>query len=104
MPRTDSSDGGDNNKTVTEPWDGRRSPEFLKFKQDLLVYAAAIFLHEDDYSIAQGMLGSDQGGPAQGADPMPGQQQAGFANASRKRKKRQARAFTFVYQHINEDK
>ena len=29
MPRTDSSDGGDNNKMVTEPWDGRRSPEFL---------------------------------------------------------------------------
>ena len=84
MPRTDFSDADNRDRTGTEPWDGRCAPEFLKYKQDMLVFAAAIYLHEDDYSITQALLGGDQGGPAQGADPMPDQNQAGYTNATRK--------------------
>ena len=76
-----------------DAWDGSRSPLFLKFKRDFEAGADAIFLHEDDWSIWQACIGMDQGGQANGADPMPAQGQNGYTNAVRRRRKRQAKAF-----------
>ena len=50
------------------------------------------------------MEDSDQGGSANGADALPGQAQAGYANAVRRRKKRQARAYEVVYSHITDER
>ena len=69
----------------------------MKFKRDFKVGAAALFNHEDDYSIWEGCIDMDQGGQGQGADPMPGANQNGYSNAVRRRKKRQNKVFERVY-------
>ena len=42
-------------------WNGSRSPEFRKFKRDFKAGANALFLHEDDYSVWQACIDTDQG-------------------------------------------
>ena len=61
-------------------------------------------MHEDDYSIWSACNDNDQGGGSQGADPLPAQGQNGHANAVRKRRKRQAKAFSIIYQHISDER
>ena len=63
-----------------------------------------MFLHEDDWSIWQACIDSDQGGQAQGADALPGPNQSGHANAVRRRKRRQKTAFKIVYKHIDNER
>ena len=75
-----------------DAWRGARTPEFRKFKRDFKASADAMFLHEDDYSVWQAMADTDQGGRDPNADPLPGQNQAGYANAVRRRKRRQKTA------------
>ena len=91
-------------RTYCEPHDGARSPNFLAFKRNFKTGSSAHFLSEDDYSIWQACQDSDQGGNAAGADPLPGPQQAGYANAVRRRKKRQAQAFERVYAHTDDER
>ena len=50
------------------------------------------------------MADTDQGGRAQGADALPGANQAGHANAVRRRKRRQKTAFKIVYKHIDNER
>ena len=66
--------------------------------------ASAFFLNEDDWSLWQACNDTDQGGQAQGADPLPAQGQNGHANAVRRRKKRQAKAFERVYAHVEDER
>ena len=89
---------------LCDPWHGARTPEFRKFKRNLKAVADALFLHEDDYSIWQAMADVDQGGNGQGADPLPGPNQAGHANAVRRRKRRQKTAFKIVYKHFDNER
>lgn len=96
-PKRDES--GD--RMLCDPWHGARTPEFRTFKRNLKAVADALFLHEDDYSIWQAMADVDQGGNGQGADPLPGPNQAGHANAVRRRKRRQKTAFKIVYKHFD---
>ena len=63
-----------------------------------------MFLHEDDWSIWQACTDMDQGGQGQGADALPAQGQNGHANAVRRRKKRQAKAFERIYAHMEDER
>ena len=63
-----------------------------------------MFLQEDDSSIWSACNDMDAGGSAPGADPMPGPNQNGHANAVRRRAKRQAKAFAIVYAHISDER
>ena len=83
-------------RLLCDPWRGARTPEFRKFKRDFKASADALFLHEDDYSVWQAMADADQCGRAQNADALPGPNQAGHANAVRRRKRRQKTAFKIV--------
>ena len=74
-------------RLLCDAWRGARTPEFRKFKRDFKASADAMFLTEDDYSVWQAMADTDQGGQAQGADALPGPNQAGHANAVRRRKR-----------------
>ena len=89
-------DEANKNVKYTTPWGGGRGPGFRKFKRDLRVSCQAVYLHDDDYSLWQAMTGMDQGGPGNGADAMPAQGANGYTNAFRKRRKRQAKAYTPV--------
>jgi hypothetical protein len=91
-------------RTYCDPWDGSRSAAFLKFKRDFKAGADAHFLSEDDFSLWSACQDMDQGGGAAGADPLPGPQQAGYTNAIRRRKKRQAQAFERVYAHTCDER
>jgi hypothetical protein len=94
----------DNNSKITlfcEAWNGSRTLEFLKFKRDFMAGMGAYFLHEDDYSLAKAILDVDQGGQGAGADALPAPGQNGYANAVRRRNKRQAKAYERVYAHID---
>ena len=91
-------------RLFTIAWNGSRSPQFKKFARDLSTGADAQFLHEDDHSIWQAMTDVDQGGQGVGAEAMPTQMQAGFTNATRRRKKRQNKAYAVVYNHIDNDR
>ena len=91
-------------RLLCDPWRGARTPEFRKFKRDFKASADALFLHEDDYSVWQAMADADQGGRAQNADALPGPNQAGHANAVRRRKRRQKTAFKIVYKHIDNER
>ena len=66
--------------------------------------ADAFFLNEDDWSLWQACSGMDQGGPAAGADALPALGQNGYQNAVRRRKKRQAKAFQLVYNHVDDER
>ena len=72
---------------ICDPWNGSRTLGFLKFKRDFAAGMGAHFLHEDEYSLWQACIDTDQGGNAQGADPMPGANQNGHTNALRRRKR-----------------
>ena len=80
-----SKDDSPTNRLFTDPWNGSRTPAFLKFKRDFSAGMGATFLHEDDYSLWQACTDMDQGGQGQGADAMPAAGQNGFANAARRR-------------------
>ena len=90
-------------RLLCDPWRGARTPEFRKFKRDFKASADAMFLTEDDYSVWQAMADTDQGGQAQGADALPGPNQAGHANAVRRRSG-QKTAFKIVYKHIDNER
>ena len=91
-------------RLLCDAWRGARTPEFRKFKRDFKASADAMFLHEDDYSVWQAMADTDQGGRDPNADPLPGQNQAGYANAVRRRKRRQKTAFKVIYRHIDNER
>ena len=102
---TDRENSTSGSRLYTEgPWNGSRTPAFLKFKRDFEAGAGAHFLHEDDYSIWQACNDKDQGGQAAGADALPGPQQAGYTNAVRRRKRRQAKAYHMVYMHVDDER
>ena len=92
------------NRLFCDAWNGTRSPAFLKFKRDFRAGAAAMFLHEDDYSVWQACCDADQGGNDPSADALPAQGQAGYLNCVRRRKKRQAKAFSIVYSHTSDER
>ena len=102
-----SKPSDDDNKRITlfsDRWNGSRTPAFLKFKRDFAAGADSFFMPEDDWSIWQACIDTDQGGLGQGADPFPAQGQNGHANAVRKRRKRQAKAFSIIYQHMDDER
>ena len=94
-----SKEDSGGNRLWCDQWCGARNPGFRKFKRDYAAGATATFLHEDDYSLWQAMNDTDQGGLAHGADAMPAVNAAGYLNAMRRRKRRQAKAFERVYAH-----
>ena len=49
-------------------------------------------------------MDTDQGGQAVGADAMPAVNAAGYLNAMRRRKRRQAKAFERVYAHQEDER
>ena len=99
-----SKDDSPTNRLFTDPWNGSRTPAFLKFKRDFSAGMGATFLHEDDYSLWQACTDMDQGGQGQGADAMPAAGQNGFANAARRRRRRQAKTFERVYAHMEDER
>jgi len=99
---TKSDFGG--NRMWCDAWSGARSPAFRKFIRDFSTGASATFLSEDDWSLWQAMTDLDQGGQGPNADAMPGPNQAGHANAVRRRRRRQAKAYECVYRHIEDDR
>ena len=104
MSSRDTDDSGRNRLFTIAPWDGSKTQGFRKFLRDFKTGANALFLSEDDYSIWQACLDMDQGGNHVNADQLPGPNQAGYANAVRKRKKRQAKAFEKVYMHQDDER
>ena len=80
---TENKQGEFSDRLLCDPWRGARTPEFRKFKRDFKASADAMFLSEDDYSVWQAMADTDQGGRGQGADALPGPNQAGHAKAKR---------------------
>ena len=100
----DSKDNSKSNALFTEPWNGSRTPGFLKFKRDFAAGMGASFLHEDDYSLWQAATDIDQGGLANGADAMPAQGQSGHANATRRRRRRQMKTYERIYAHIDDER
>ena len=90
-------------KLFTEaPWNGSRTPAFRKFKRDIQAGADAYFLHEDENSILQAWLDTDTGGQDPAADPLPAVGVNGHINAVRRRRRRQAKAFSILYNHIDD--
>ena len=65
--------------------------------------AAAEFLGEDDESIWEACIDVDTGGNGAGAAAMPAAG-AALAKAQRLRKKRQAKAYKFVYRHVDDER
>ena len=65
-----SKDENSTNRLFCDSWNGSRTPAFLKFKRDFSAGMGATFLHEDDYSLWQACTDADQGGQANGADPV----------------------------------
>ena len=94
-----SNDNSRSDRLFSDPWNGSRTPAFLKFKRDFSAGMGAMFLHEDDYSLWQACTDTDQGGQGAGADALPAAGQNGHANAVRRRRRRQAKAFERVYTH-----
>ena len=47
------------NALFSEPWNGSRTPGFMKFKRDFEAGMSATFLHEDDYSLWQAVTDTD---------------------------------------------
>ena len=76
----------------------------MKFKRDFSAGMGATFLHEDDYSLWQACMDTDQGGQANGADQLPAQGQSGHANAVRRRRRRQMKAYERVYAHVDDER
>ena len=64
-------------RTWCDPWNGSRSPGFLKFKRDFRAAAMGYYLHEDDYSIWEACMDMDQGGQGNNAPAMLAQGQNG---------------------------
>ena len=94
---TDRYDDGARKRLFCEPWNGSKTPGFRKFTRDFKTGADAQFLQDDDHSIWQACIDTDQGGRDPTAEAMPGASQSGSTNAVRRRKRRQATAFRYVY-------
>ena len=92
------------NRLFCDAWDGSRSLGFLQFKRNFKTGMSAHFNTEDDYSLWQACMDTDQGGGAAGADPMPAQGQNGHANAVRRRKRRHAKAFERIFAHMDNER
>jgi hypothetical protein len=88
-------------KLICAAWNGSRSPEFKKFRRDLLSGAYSIFLQDDDESVGLAMENLDSGSPT---NALPGQAQAGYLNAVRRETRRQAKAFYIIYLHIDNER
>ena len=99
-----SHDNSEQDRLFCDPWNGSKTPGFRKFKRDFLTGMGATFMHEDDYSLESAVLDTDQGGQAAGADALPAQGQSGYANAVRRRRRRQAKAYERVYAHIDDER
>ena len=89
MSQRESDRDSKTDRLICEPWNGSRSPEFRKFERNIKCDLLGYFLPEDECSIWDAMIDMDQGGQANGALGMPGQNQNGHAQAMRRRKKRQ---------------
>ena len=100
----DSKNDSSGPRLYCEAWNGSRAPGFRKFVRDFKTGADAYFLNEDDHSIWQACIDTDQGGQDPSAEPMPGPNQAGYTNAVRRRKRRQNTAFKAVYIHIDNER
>ena len=87
-----------------ETWNGSKTPGFRKFVRDFKTGADATFLQDDDCSVWQACIDTDQGGGDPNAEAMPGSTQAGYTNAVRRRKRRQNTAFRAVYHHIENER
>ena len=100
----DSKSDDYKDRLVCAAWNGSRTPGFRKFKRDFQAATDAVFLTEDDFSIWSACNDLDQGGQGPNADPMPGANVAGHLNAVRRRKRRQAKAYQYVYAHIDNER
>ena len=102
-----SRDSGDNDnkvRLICDAWNGSRTPAFRKFKRDFQAGTSAMFLQDDDHSVWHALTDVDQGGQGANAEPLPGVNQAGHANAVRRRRKRQAKGYQIVYVHIDNER
>lgn len=79
------------------PFTGDRGEPFRTFKRDFLVFARGKFAKDDQYSYHTAFTGTDQGGVAAGAPPLPATQAAAQKQAVRRNQ-----AFTFLYDLIDE--
>jgi hypothetical protein len=98
----DRDDENNGPRLICSLWNGSRSPLFAKFRRDFSTATDAIFLQDDDSSVWSAMDDSDQGGGKPGAERMPGG--TGLLNAQRREKKRHKKAFSLIYQHIDDDR
>ena len=81
MSQRDGDRDSKTDRLICEPWNGSRSPEFRKFERNIKCDLLGYFLPEDECSIWDAMIDMDQGGQANGALAMPGQNQNGHAQA-----------------------
>ena len=88
---------------TSSPFDGIKGQRWHQFVQAFKAGAAAEFLGEDDESIWDACTDVDTGGNGVGATPMP-TAGAALAKAQRLRKKRQAKAYKFVYRHVDDER
>ena len=97
----------DENKSNTlftsSPFDGVKGQRWHQFEQAFKAGAAAEFAGEDDESMWDACIDIDTGGNGTGATPMPAAG-AALAKAQRLRKKRQAKAYKFVYRHVDDER
>jgi hypothetical protein len=97
-------DDGSKKYLFCDPWNGSKTPAFRKFVRDFRAGADAQFLQDDDHSVWQACIDTDQGGRDPLAEAMPGATQAGYTNAVRRRKRRQNTAFKAIYNHIENER
>ena len=88
---------------TSSPFDGVKGLRWHLFAQAFKAGAAADFIGEDDESMWEACTDVDTGGNAVGATAMP-TAAAALAKAIRMRKKRQAKAYKFVYKHVDDER
>ena len=99
-----STDQNTSNTLFTSsPFDGIKGARWHQFEQAFKAGADAEFLGEDDESIWEACTDVDTGGNGAGATAMPAAG-AALAKAQRLRKKRQAKAYKFVYRHVDDER
>ena len=99
-----STDQNTSNTLFTSsPFDGIKGAQWHQFEQAFKAGADAEFLGEDDESIWEACTDVDTGGNGAGATAMPAAG-AALAKAQRLRKKRQAKAYKFVYRHVDDER
>ena len=89
---------------ICDPHNGSRTPQFAIFKRNFRTVTDSIFLQDDSDSVWQACDDTDQGGNASTAERMPTQHQAGYLNAVRREKRRQAKAFALIYKHFDDER